>query len=342
MSSANQTPGPDGQVYNGSVNTTGLAKAQLEANSGAERRQIRANATSMHDAEWENLDQAVFGPLREELVLEQALVGANLTHEVEYWQTESLWGVRGDMTDAEHTMDLRDTSEEDIQRYAKMGIPLPLSVKDYRIGDRELEKSRNTGQSLETDMAQEAGRQVGELVNDTILYGAPELQVTNARGRMLELPGLLNADESMAYTAASWATPGNVITDLNAVKRELRDQKEVYDGTSGFWLLIGNDADSYFDADYDTTAEADVRSRVERLDHISRVIHVPSMPAGQAVMLKPDARHFDLARLPGGPLNIQWTTHGGMEHHFKVYHLVAPRVKPDINGNVGIAHITGL
>lgn len=337
-----QAPGPDGQVYNGAAGSpTSLAKAQLEANSAEERRRIRANATSLYDGEWENLDNAVFGPLRESLVFEQALVNAGLTHEVEYWQTESIWGVRGAMTDAEHTMDLRDTSEEDIQQYAKMGILLPLSVKDYRIGDRELQKSRNTGQSLETDMADEAGRQVGELVNDTILYGAPDLQVTNPRGRMLELPGLLNADETLDFTGASWATGTNATTDLNAVKRELRSEAGVY-SNDGYWLLVGDLVDGYLDNDYDADGQNDVRSRIERLDHISNVMHVPQIPAGEAILLKPDPRHFDLARLPGGPLNIQWTTHGGMEHHFKVYHLVAPRIKPDINGNVGIAHITGL
>ena len=324
------------------VQTTDLAKAQIYANSAEERKRIRANATSLSNPQWDALDEAVFGPMPDQLVLAQAFEGAGLTYDASYWQTETFWQTRGGMTDAEHTMDLRTTSEEDILEYGREGALLPLIQKDYRYGDRELEKSRQTGQALDTTLAAEAGIQVAELVEDTILFGAPDLQQTTQNGGQLDLKGLLNHAARNQIAGGSWDTGSTATSNLRDAINALRNAGYP-EGGAGFWMLHGTAQQNQMDNPYDETISIDttLRDKINDLTAISRQIYVPRMPDGNVVLLQPSPRVVDLARMPGGPFNDQWNSHGGHEAHNKVWTMSAPRLKQDVEGNLGVAHISG-
>ena len=332
------------RVLSNQVQTPPLAKLQMQANSAEERKKIRANATSLSNPQWDAMDDAVFGPMYDQLVLAQAFEGAGLTYDAQYWQTETFWQTRGSgFTDAEHTMDLRTASEEDSVTYGREGCLLPLIHKDYRYGDRELEKSRQTGEALDTTYAAEAGRQVAELVEDTILYGAPDLMQTTQNGGQLGLKGLLNhgARETIA-ASGDWATGANARADLQSAINALRNAGYPEGGT-GYWLLHGTDIQNAFDEPYDETMSLDttVRDRVEDFSAITRIMYVPRLPDGNAILLQPTERVIDIARMPGGPFNDEWTTNAGHEVHNKVWHMSAPRLKQDVEGNLGVAHISG-
>lgn len=329
------------QTLASNVQGTQLSWRQMNANSAEERRRIRANATSLLDEEWEMLDETIFPVLREQLNLYDAFENAGLTTDASMATTVSTWRVSDDLTEAEHSMDARTRSEEDIHAFSKQGVPLPLTHKDYRISQRELEASRNLGEGLDTMMARSAARKVAEAMEDLILYGIPEMSVEGPQGSMLDLPGLLNYGDRIQYTGSSWGTPTNVKDDLNAVINQL-EQVNIEAGNTGYWLLHGTEQMGQFRNDYNPDASLTVRERVERYSEISQTIYVPQMPDGQAVLLKPVPEVIDIARDPDGPQNLQWESHGGMEHHFKVMSLMAPRIKSTYSGVTGIAHLTGL
>lgn len=335
---------PTGQQRStpGTLNPTQVAKAQLKANSVDERNRIRANATSLSDDEWDTLDEAVFEPLRNNLVLTQAIEGAGLTHDLQWWENESTWGLRGGMTDAEHSMSLSTRSEEDVLAYGKQGTAIPYSIKDYRIEENHLERSRQMGTAIDTAMASEASRQVAELVENTLLYGAPDLQWEDMKGNVLETPGFLNVTGRAQQTASgAWSNGDYAYSDVINAMGTLKDLNYDPQGR-GYWLLIAGAQDTQFDEDYKVESDRSIRDKIQGHSNIANVQYVPEMPDGQALVIKPSERVFDLARLPDGPLNIEWSTHGGTEVHNKVYHLAAPRIKHDTDGNTGIVHISGI
>ena len=325
-----------------SLSPNQVAKAQLQANSVTERNQIRANATSLSDDEWDTLDEAVMTPLRNDLVLTQAMEGAGLTHDLQWWENESTWGLRGGMTDAEHSMSLSTRSEEDVLAYGKQGVAVPYSIKDYRIEENHLERSRQMGTAIDTAMAAEAARQVAELVENTILYGAPELNWEDMRGNVLETPGLLNVSGRAQQPASgAWSDGATAYGDIIEGMGILKDRN--FDPTGrGYWLLVGSAQDTQFENDYKAESDRSIRDKIAGHTNIGNVQYVPEMPDGEAVLLQPTERVIDLARLPDGPLNIEWSTHGGTEIHNKIYHLAAPRIKHDEEGQTGVVHFAGI
>lgn len=341
--STQQTPaasGPVEQQHNGDVSHTNLSWLQCNADSKAARQEIRANETALLDREWERLDETVFPVIRDNLVLYDQIQSAGLTTDITMAHTESTWQVSDDLTDAEYSMDARTRSEEDSHAFARQGVPIPFVHKDYRIGERELQASRNMGDGIDTMMARTAGRKVSEALEELILNGAPGIQVNSDAG-MLNLPGLRNYGDRIQYTGSSWDTPANVKDDLNN-GIELLEEDAIYAGGTPYWLIHGTGVSADFRNDYNTDGDMTVRERVNDFSEIGEVIHVPSMPDNEALLLKPIPEFIDIARDPEGVQNVQWETHGGFEHQFKVLALAAPRLKSDVTGRTGILHISGI
>lgn len=330
-----------GLNQNAAEQATSLAKKQLKANSVEERNQIRANATSIGARLWDTLDDAVMDPLQENLVLDQAFVDADLTYDLRWWQTRSMWPIRGKMGPAEHTSDLRTRSEEGAIPEGEEGIAIPYSVKDYRLYEGDIERTRQMGESIDTTYASGAGRSVAELVEDTYLWGS-QIQLTTRQGFQLGCPGMLNAQGRVQQTGSgSWGDGSQAKQDVNGAIGTLHDR--LFDDGE-IWLLIGTEQNNQFEQDYKPNVDVSMttREKMEQLSRLDQILHVPRMPDGEAVVLNATERVIDAARLPDGPLNIEWGSHGEMENHFKVYHLAAPRIKHDDRGYTGIVHLAGI
>jgi len=282
----------------------------------------------------------VFPVLADQLNLVQALEGAGLTTDISMAHTISTWRVATDLTEAEHNMDARTRSEEDQVSFTKQGVPVPLTHKDYRIGHRELKESRNMGTGLDTMMARSAARKVSEALEDLVIDGLPDLQIQD-NGTVMNLPGLRNHQDREQYSGSSWSTPDNVTTDLNSMIERL-ERNNFEAGGRGYWLIHGTGIKSKLREDYDSDGDKSVAGRVDQMSEIQNRLYVPRMPDGEAVLLKPVPEVIDIARDPDGTQNIQWSSHGGMENQFKVLSLMAPRLKSQADGSMGVVHATGL
>lgn len=315
-----------------------IAWQQLNANAD-QRRQIRANATSLEEDEWEQMDEAVMQEALRPLNLVNAIEGAGLTHDVSMSVTESTWQVRsGEFTEAERTMDARSRSEEDAPAYGKDGVPIPIIHKDYRIGHRELAVSRSQNTALDTAMAEDAGRVVGELLERQVLEGWDATFNSN-----FQMYGLLNHPDRNTYTGGDWSDGPTAKSDVQNMVYALEDDN-FYANSTGYWLVLADQQARHLNEDYKPSVDVDrsTREKVMEVDGVENIVRTPYMPAGEAVMFKPVSKVFDLARDPSGVQNIQWESHGGMETHNKVMALQAPRVKSTYAGRCGIVHTTGM
>jgi uncharacterized linocin/CFP29 family protein len=89
-------------------------------------------------------------------------------------------------------------------------LPIPAIWKDFVIPFRDLESSRTTGVALDTTFASDAGRRVAELEELLIWEGTQGfVGFMGAVGRLTEA------------SAGSWATAGNMYTDVKDAIAEL-------------------------------------------------------------------------------------------------------------------------
>lgn len=316
-----------------------IASRQLWANAD-QRRELRANETSLEEDEWEQMDDAVMGEALRPLNLVQEIESAGLTHDVSMAVTESTWQVRsGEFTEAERTMDARSRSEEDAPAYGKDGVPIPIIHKDYRIGHRELAASRRQGTALDTAMAEDAGRVVGELLEQQVLNGWSATFNSN-----FQMYGLRNHPDRNTYTGGNWGTGETVKADVLNMIHTLEDDN-FFANSTGYWLVLADQQYRHLREDYKPSVDVSMTTEekvTEELSEVDRLVRSPYMPDGEAVLFKPTSRVFDLARDPQGVQNVQWESHGGFETHNKVLALQAPRLKSTYAGRMGLVHATGM
>ncbi|ADJ14481.1 encapsulin [Halalkalicoccus jeotgali] len=336
--------GLDGQGLNQTAKGQmgGSVRDQLNANSAEERDELRVNASSLPPAILDSIDDTVMAPMYDNLVLVQLFEEAELTHDLQWWETETSWGIRGRMNEAEHSSDLMTRSEEGALAQGREGIAVPYTIKDYRIPQAQIEKAIAYGTDIEAQYAEGAGESASELLEDTMLYGS-RIQLTTQQGYTLGCPGMLNVEGRLQQpTSGTWDDGPTAKNDVLEGIGQLKDRKYYAEG-SGMWLLTATKQDTYFNRDYETTAinDTSTRDRLEEISDLDRIVHVPRMPDGEAVLFKPSPQVIDMARLPDGPLNLSWDSHGGVVNQFKLYHLLAPRIKHNQDGNTGIVHFAG-
>lgn len=341
-----QTTGPT-LTYAGNSESMGgdaLAWEQISPRTDDRRRQqIRANATTLQEREWEMLDDGVMPVALETLTAIDDLENAGLTLDISMAHTVSKWELTGEMTPAEYTMDARATAEEDTRQFAVAGVPIPFTHKDYRISRRELEASRNMGTSIDTMNARSASRVVAEGLENLLINGWNARLESN--GQLMELYGYRTHPDRNPYSGASWSTdPSNATEDVNQMIAQAENVN--YDaGSTGYWLYLSKNLNQSLRNDYAVNADAGVRqtrNRLEEINELSKVETLEYLPPGEAVLLKPVPEVIDLARDPAGVQNVQWESGSGMEIRNKVMALYAPRLKSDLNGQMGLVHASGL
>lgn len=332
-------------TYSGNSSAMGgdaIAWTQMNANA-QQRRQIRANDTSLESDEWERLDDTVMPVALETLQAIDDLENAGLTVDISMAHTVSKWQLTGEFTPAEYSMDARSRAEEDAREFALAGVPIPFTHKDYRISLRELQESRNMGESIDTMNARSASRVVSEGLENLLINGWNSRIESN--GQMMELFGYRTHPDRNLHSGTSWATDvTNSVADVNQMIAKAENDN-FNSGTTGYWLYLAKDLTQTLRQDYATGADAGdklARQRLEDVQELSKVETLEFLPSGEAILLKPTPEVIDLARDPAGIQNVQWETHGGMELRNKVLALYAPRLKSDKNGQMGLVHATGM
>ena len=316
--------------------------AQIKANSAQARDKLRTNATSLPLSALETLDETVMEPLYQRLAIVQRFEQAGLTHDLQWWETESSWGIRGRMNEAEHTSDLLTNSEEGALPEGREGVAVPYTIKNYRLKQSTIERANAFGRNIEPEYADAAGRSVGELLEDTMLYGS-KIQLSTPHGNTLGCPGMLNVDGRIQYPASgTWDDGPTAKNDLIDAIGTLGDNG--YDTDSeGAWLIGGTKLNTYFQRDYrsDVYADSSTREKLDEVTGFDDFIYAPRMPDGEAILLLPTDEVIDMARLPDGPLNLSEENQFGQNNKFKLFQLLAPRIKHNQDGGTGIVHIAG-
>lgn len=301
-------------------------------------RPIQTNATLRKD-EWIDLEDQVIEAARERLVIVEDLRSAGLTYNVGGLGTLiSEWEQASEMTDAEVTMDGETATQKDRQTFRLKGVPIPMVMKDFSIGERMLLASRQRGASLDVTQGTEAARAVAR-VSESIVFNGANIGASNSAGTSYSIPGLTNFAGRATKTISDWSDDANVSPqDIHGEILEMVQQLETDQRRYGpFTLYVPGEYAFRFRQDFKENSDKTLMERVTDEDVIANVRISDTLTDGNAVMVEMNRSVIDLA-VASDLTTVQWQSGSGFTNHFKVFAAWAPRLKADYDGRTGILH----
>jgi len=278
------------------------------------------------EEQWKQLDEAVVRAVQPVLVGRRVLPAKQLAGVGVMTVT---WDELTEMSEAIISM-YGETPAEDIIVYTRKSLIVPILHKDFRIHWRDLEASRRTGTPLDTANAESAALVVAQLEEELILNG----EITGKP--RLGIQGLTTVTGRQTQASAgAWATSPNALTTVrNAAKKLLeKNYPSPYD------LILQPSA--YMDA-----LALIANTGISQLEKIQEIIQgniyvtplIKSSAGGTdtAILMKSGAENADLP--VAQDLKTFYMQRVDMNHQFKVYEAVVPRVKRPTS----ICEITGI
>jgi len=285
----------------------------------------RAQAPLVEE-EWKQLDEAVVRAVQPVLVGRRVLPVKQLAGVGVMTVT---WDELTEMSEAVISM-YGETPAEDIIVYTRKSLIVPILHKDFRIHWRDLEASRRFRTPLDTANAESAALVVAQLEDDLILNG----EITGKP--RLGIQGLTTATGRQTQASAgAWATSPNALTTVRNAAKKLLEKNYV----APYDLILQPSA--YMDA---LTLIAN--TGISQLEKIQEIIQgniyvtplIKSSAGGTdtAVLMKSGSENADLC--VAQDLKTFYMQTVDMNHQFKVYEAVVPRIKRP----TAICEITGI
>lgn len=289
--------------------------------------------------EWEELDrqviQSALYPLRavgdlRSRGLVQRLGGLGVL--------TSEWNVVSEMTAANVNMTGQSAGDGDRQDYNLAGVPIPVIYKEFSIGTRQLDAARRMNTQIDLTHAAAAARVVAEKMESMLIDGGGFTFNGNAIYGYTNHASR-NTDTATNYGGGDWGTITNVVPTVAGMISAAQGDNMygpyvIYAYTTQFNQAALN----YFtDGSGQTAAD-----RVRALDGVEGFYNLPTLAAGEVVLVQMTREVVDWAEIPEmAPVRvIEWASPDGMSNQFKVMAVAAPRIKADYAGRSGIVHAT--
>ena len=289
---------------------------------------LRTNAI-LQDREWMDLDKNVIKVAEERLVITQDLINAGLTYDLGgIGTTISQWQVESDMTDAIVSMEPDTEGNRDLVDYQIDKVPVPIIHKDFSIGLRQLDASRRMGSNIDLTNSDAAARRVAVGMEDLVVKG----YASKFAGQSIY--GVTTHPNRITGTAPGpWTTIENIYeTVLNML--EAADAAHRY---GPFNLYIPSGLGMLLYRFYDDGSGQTVEQRLQQITPIQAVRVSDRLANNEVVLVQMTSDTIDLA-VAQPLIPVEWDTKGGMVTNYKILTSMAPRIKPDANGKLGIVH----
>ncbi len=315
------------------------------------------NATSFRRDDWIQIEKEVEEPFRDRLKLVGVLQSKVSVGGFNGWGKMSYeYDAMSDAHSAQMDMDGLTEGKNDGPLFLPLSVPLAFTHSDFWYSDRLLAAFRaNGGPGLDTYSAEQAGRRVAELVEDTAIgiktgltwggranYFAHDLASTWF--------GLLNYTNRNTKTNFTAPTTGGWVPNTAYNEILAAFQTLFSDNVYGpFAIFYSTEWDTYFQQVFAVTGgnnpgetlttmlmkNKDVTA-VERLDRLT------GLTAGNTYTILIQALDKKYVRFINGmgPTTWQWDTRGGMQKNFKVGVVQVTLPMSDYSGKSGTLHGT--
>lgn len=295
---------------------------------------LRTNAVLLKD-DWLDVDDRVLRVAEERLKITSSLLDAGLSYDVGgIGATQSEWQREGDLTPATLSMEPDSMDNRDILQYDLQVVPIPVIHKDFRLGLRQMEATKRMGSNIDMANVEAAARKVARGIEDLVVFGLPN--GTTIGG--MNLYGVTTHPDRITGTAA-----GNWATDIDAIYETVLNMLQAADNIhryGPFELFVSAGLSLPLYNFYNDGSGQTVKARLEQLDQISKITVSDSIPNGDLVLIQMEVNTIDLA-IAQQLITIEWDERGGLNHNYKILAALAPRIKPDANGELGIVHYSG-
>lgn len=300
------------------------------------------NATTLRHEDQIRYDREVMHVARVKLQIMGDLMAAGLSEPVGgLGVTISKWERAGNMTGAQQGMDPETEADKDRLTFDEVGIPMPITYKQFDLGFRFEEGAKRGGTPIRTDQIRIATEIVTETLEDTVIHGVPDLKVQG-----LDVPGLLNHPKVKKIAVSDgtkgqhWNTSSDpkIVQDMQKVIDQLRTMKKYGD----FTVYVSGDIWTWLQGDYNISGQS-LKTQYQRLIDIAQVKAIKpchSFPDGTVICLQLEKSTIDLAI--GKELgHFSWMINP-MRTRFMVWACMVPRIKSDRDDNVGIVQLTAV
>jgi len=290
------------------------------------------NAVLLRD-EWIEIDRVVQKIARERLVGAADLLSRGLTYNLTnpMGKTVLEYQDMNDPGEANIDMDATTQHKNDRPVFATKYLPIPIIHSDFTISQRVLEASRTYGDAIDTTMAEACTRRVAEKL-ETMIFGSSSL-LTYGGGSIKGY--VANSDKNTVSLSIDWNDSGItgalIIADVIAMKQAMIDAKHY----GPYVIYIPTAYETVLDEDYTTGYSKTTRTRILEISNIESIKVADSLAADTVVMVEMTS---STVRLVNGfaPTVLQWSTQGGLMHHFKVMAIQVIQTRADQDGNSGI------
>lgn len=284
--------------------------------------------------EWSELDRTVIEmiKLRQNGIAD--LMGRGLTHNTTLAALTVRWRVASERVRPAVTMDGRSATVMDRVDKKTYEVPVPIIHCGYEIGRRELLASRNLGADIDTLEASEASASVAEESERILFDGSAGIVVGGST-----IYGYTNQPQRDTATAAAYGggdfgTVGNGYKTMVGMISALAAKR--YHGPFGCYVSSAQyeQLNTYYT---DGSGQTDL----DRMIAHPKVDFVKPNDFLTTEMVMPQLTKNVVDLVIAESLrNVEWETPDGMGLFFKVYQALAPRLKIDYAGNIGLAHAT--
>lgn len=296
--------------------------------------QINVNATLRRD-EWKQFDDKVMQIARERLNVTQYLISKGLVYNLPNalgvmsleWEQ-----MKGDLVDAEVTMSGLSEATKDRLEWGTDSLPVPLFHKEFFYNLRHLEAGRRNGNPIDTAHATEATRKISELIEKVIFTG---LTIGNKT-----IYGLTShPGRATVSVTASWALAGtsgaSIVGDVRAMIDEAALPPNNMEGP--YVLFVPRGLSSKLQEDYKAESDDTILERIRRVEGIQDVIFTNRLTGTNVLLVQLSS---DVIEIVNGlaPTMVEWDSHGGFQHNFKIFGIMIPRIRVNGDGQTGIVH----
>lgn len=295
---------------------------------------INTPATLSRDA-WIQFDNAIVRALRERLRAFADIRARGLTYNLPNGMAHTIlqYQTTGDINDATISMDPIRRGEGDRPLIDTVNLPLPIIHKDFDFSAREIMASRQGNLPLDTTTAEMAARKVAEQLEKLTVGTAGSY--TYGGGTIYGYTNFPQRATKYNMTAPTGSNGPTVITDILALRQLLIDDKHF----GPYVFYVNSQWAAFLDNDF-STAKGDqtLRQRILAIEGIQDVRTLDHLPTtGHRCLLVEMSSETVRAVIGMEVQTIQWESLGGMMKHFKVMCLQVPQLRPDTDGNSGIA-----
>lgn len=299
--------------------------------------ELRTNDTLQRD-EWKFFDDAVIDEavlrLRGILDLESA-PGLVISVPNAMGKTLFEWEKTSDMEEAILSMDGVARSDDDRVEFEPENTPLPIAHKDFNIKLRQLEASRERGESLDDIQVRTATRKVAEKLESVLFNGGPQFGGAKIYGYTTHPDRVTGSFGTNGNWSQAAKTGENRLADLITMKRGL-----IANGFSGpFWVYGPTDYSVGLDEDFKANSDKTIRQRLLETDEIERIEFSDQFVGDGLIMVQ--ASRDTVALLDGEDIQaVQWDIYGGFAVAMKVFAIKIPLLRSTKAGKMGLYHMS--